>query len=256
MNLAPSKQKHSRENRLGVYWTLGDLGLETTRSILEALIEAGVDLLELGLPFSDPLLDGPLIQGSHHQALRSGASFESILALLRQITSHAHQQGAEVSIMTASQLIYDQTRLKQLPSVNGILVTDFSSRSASPFPLPSPRVWFVSQDVVLSKDFAGLPNEQFSMVYLTRVQGLTGEDQCAAEQTSTAIAKIREHTPLPIWLGFGISKASDVAQCYAAGANGAIIGSAFVRYVYEAARDAAPLGPKIATWVRQMRPAN
>lgn len=254
MSSTPSKLKDSRQNRLGVYWTLGDLGEETTRIILEALVDAGVDLLELGLPFSDPLLDGPLIQGSHHQALRSGATFEGVLPILAQITSRAHQRGAEVSVMTASQLIYDQDRLRRLPPVDGILVTDFSSRFASPFPLPSPRVWFVSQDVVLSKDFGGLPNERFSMIYLTRVQGLTGEGQQAAEQTRTAIEKIREHTALPVWLGFGISNADDVAQCYTAGADGAIIGSAFVRYAYEAARDADSLRHGIASWVKAMRP--
>jgi tryptophan synthase alpha chain len=254
MNSHHHHHPQTKRRLLGVYWTLGDLGMETSQSILASLIDAGVDLLELGLPFSDPLLDGPLIQGSHHQALDRGASFESARALLETTTSLAHSHGAQVSIMTASQLIYNQERRDQLPDVDGILVTDFSSRSVSPFPLPSPRVWFVSQDVVLADDFSGLPNERFSMVYLTRVQGLTGEGQRASEQTEKAIERIRQHTSVPVWLGFGISNREDVAQCYAAGADGAIIGSAFVRQIYEWASNSSDLEPQIQAWVRNIRP--
>jgi tryptophan synthase alpha chain len=230
--------------KLGVYWTIGDYGRQTTIDIARELIAGGVKLLELGLPFSDPLLDGPLIQESHHRVTASGFTYEDAVGCLSEICAIAKQAHAQVSVMTASQLLYDPLRLAKLPAVDGILVTDLNSRHPSPIQLPSPRVFFVSQQVVLSEDFRSLPNESLSMIYLTRLQGITGDGQSASSETAAAVQKLKTLTSqaLPIWLGFGVTSVADVKACGSYGAAGAIIGTAFVRHIANAAKRAQELG--------------
>lgn len=233
--------------KLGVYWTLGDLGGHTTVEIARALIAGGVKLLELGLPFSDPLLDGPLIQESHHRVTASGFRFDDAVGCLQEICAMAEQAKTQVSLMTTSQLLYDPVRLAKLPAVDGILVTDLNSHHKSPLSLPSPRVFFVSQQVVLSEDFGGLPDESFSMIYLTRLQGITGDGQTASTQTAAAVQKLQKSTSnaLPIWLGFGVTSAADVRACGSFGATGAIIGTAFVRHMAAAAARCEQQGARL-----------
>lgn len=243
--------------RLGVYWTLGDLGLEMSHEIFRALIAAQVDLLEIGLPFSDPLLDGPLIQASHHAAVRQKYPISDLFAALQQVTQAAHLSGTQVSLMTPSQLIYTKDRRDGLPALDGILVTDIASLKPSPFSLPSPRVWFISQEVALSEDNLRPPEEPVSMIYLTRVQGLTGEAQKAGRALQEAVQKIRAALSgheIKIWVGFGISTAQDVQECYASGADGAIIGSAFVRQVHKwVAEDPQNVALRVMKWVHEIR---
>jgi tryptophan synthase alpha chain len=249
------------KTKLGVYWTLGDLGMDNTLLVAKSLLDSGVDLLELGLPFSDPLLDGPLIQASHHRITAAGVTFAEAVDALEKITALAKAASAQVSLMTASQLIYEPSRRAQLPPLDAILVTDISSAHPTPFTLPSPRAYFVSQEVVLEADYAGLPKENISMIYLTRVQGITGEGQQASDTSTAAVARLRMHSSLPIWLGFGLSNPKDLAACGTAGADGGIIGSAFVRHVQQetarlsASQISSTLGKLVSAWVGQYRHA-
>jgi tryptophan synthase alpha chain len=237
---APPQASRRSKLPLGIYWTLGDPNVLMSQAIAQSLVDHGVALLELGLPFSDPLLDGTEIQQSHHRALASGLSFADACACLEHVTAHAHRNGTQVSLMTASQLLFDEARRSQLPKLDGLLVTDLSSSRSSPFSLPSPRVYFVSQEVVLDPDFRGLPSDDFSMIYLTRLQGITGSGQQAGQTTAQAVQRLVQWTPLPIWLGFGISSPQDLESCLDAGAHGGIIGSAFVSFVRQQILDKPP----------------
>ena len=129
--------------------------------------------------------------------------------------------------MTASQLLYDPVRAGRLPQVDGILVTDIAWDRPSPVRLTSPRVWFLSQAVVMQDSFA-MPPEPVSLVYLTRVQGITGADQRASGTTAEAVRRVRERTGAGLWLGFGASTREDIQAAAGDGADGVVIGSAFV----------------------------
>lgn len=222
--------------KIGLYWTLGDFVHDASQELAARLMQNGVGLLELGMPFSDPLLDGPIIAASHHRVVASGYTFKNACDDLSAIAKLAKAMHPPVfiSVMTASQLVYEESRRAVLAQADGILVTDISSHMECPFPLPAPRVFFVSQEVVLDPHFKSLPLEPISQVYLTRLQGITGEGQRASGKTQAAIAKLRDLTEAPIWVGFGISTLSDLEECHEAGADGGIIGSAFVRAMDEA----------------------
>ena len=243
-----TKTQNTTQNtlRLGIYFTLGDFGLAESVAVLKGAARGGAALLEVGLPFSDPLLDGPVIQASHNRALQHGAlEWADVVAAVQDLkNTNTHLvKGAEqfatvpvqISLMTSAQLLYCEERTHKLPLVDGFLVTDIAHNRASPVPLPSPRVWFLSQDVALHKSFAS-PPENISMVYLTRVQGITGANQEAADTTAAAIASIQQKTKAPVWLGFGISNSADLIQCHEQGAQGAIVGSAFVKAIELAAQ--------------------
>ncbi len=212
--------------KVGIYFTLGDFGLQTSAKILIEAAKAGASLLEIGLPFSDPLLDGPVIQQSHSRAMReSGVTFENVAKVIAEIKE---QTGTPISIMTSFQLLYSQQRADLLPAVEGTLVTDISWKERVPLSLSGKRVWFLSQDVALSDEFCA-PPEDISMVYLTRVQGVTGIHQRSESTTAQAIARIRQVTQKPLWLGFGITTPADALEAQSQGADGVVVGSAFVK---------------------------
>lgn len=224
---------------VGIYFTLGDLGLQESIAILIGAAEGGAEMLEIGLPFTDPLLDGPVIQQSHLRALKNGEIpwselCESIIHIQKIYPK------VKISLMSSFQLFYEYDRLVQLPQVDGLLFTDLAydfslaqlyAQKNAPEKWNGKRVWFVSQNLVLSEEFSA-PPEDISMVYMTRIQGITGVNQSTQDSTAAAIARIKTKTHAPIWLGFGVSNGSDVKQCLDFGANGAIIGSAFVQHMW------------------------
>ena len=213
---------------LGIYFTLGDAGgLPESVAALQGAAEGGARLLEVGLPFSDPLLDGPVIQSSHVRAVAlQNWSWKDLCQALEELK----KTKALVSVMSSIQLLYHEERRRLLPSVDGILVTDLSHDRPCPFSLPSPRVWFLAPDLVLSQDFQH-PPENISMCYLTRVQGITGAGQDAQGTLQKAVTLLRAKVSVPVWLGFGITQKSDLIE-QAAYADGGIIGSKFVADVH------------------------
>jgi tryptophan synthase alpha subunit len=269
--------------KLGLYWTLGDHGLERSLCILTAAARAGADLLEVGLPFSDPLLDGPVIQASHTRALAAGEfawgdvcqALTTLKKSLEHVADVQNTKRTQISLMASCQLFYEPQRAQTLPSVDGILLTDIAWNQPSPFALGSPRVWFLSQNVVLtasaknSNSVNSAPNndvfierapEDISMIYLTRLQGLTGAGQNAAQTTAQAIAAVRRISQAPLWLGFGVSNRAEVEECARWGADGAVVGSAFVSAVHQFLEQNtncthAALERFVENWVTDLHPS-
>ncbi len=217
--------------KLGIYFTIGDLGLKNSLAIFKGLLHSNVDLLEIGLPFSDPLLDGAIIQQSHSRAVAQNIKWQEICDSLQEIKNicKPHQQ---ISIMTTAQHLYDESRIKLLPKLDGILISDIKHNIPSPFAMPIKRVWFLNQEIVLKNKILH-PPEEISMIYLTRTQGTTGENQAKEVSTKEAIQILKEKSDKDIWLGFGISNQEDISDAKKQGANGAIIGSSFVKKVTE-----------------------
>jgi tryptophan synthase alpha chain len=216
---------------IGIYFTIGDLELKNSLAIFKGLLDANVDLLEIGLPFSDPLLDGIIIQKSHSRAVAQNLKWEEICSCLQEIKNlcKPHQK---ISLMTTAQHLYDESRVKLLPKLDGILISDLKHNIPSPFAVPFKRVWFLNQEIILKSKIL-LPPEEISMIYLTRIQGTTGDFQTKMTSTSEAIQKLKKISNKDIWLGFGISNQEDILDAKHKGADGIIIGSAFVKKINE-----------------------
>lgn len=215
--------------KLGIYYTLGDLGLLNSINIFQSLLDAKIDLLEIGLPFSDPLLDGDVVQQSHMRAMQHNISWQELCAAIDKLKLSCNAT-QKISVMTTTQLLYTEKNRNEFPTVDGLLFSDLNYNIKYPHPMPTPRVWFLSPDLVLNTKNL-IPPENISMIYLTRIQGITGDNQKIQKVTEQAIKILKNNFNHNIWLGFGISNKQDIQEAKEIGADGVVIGSAFIKYI-------------------------
>lgn len=194
---------------------------ENWTDYLKAAEQAGADQIELGLPFSDPTLDGPVVQRASEQALRRGASASMILAELDNL-----DLSIPVYVMTYANLAFRY----RFDNVAGLIVPD----------LPVDEADQLDQDVVLLASPA-TPNHRLKQiakrskgfVYAVSLMGTTGE-QKHLNDTETLVTELKRHTDLPVLVGFGISTKQHVTQACRY-ADGVLVGSAVMRRVLDGA---------------------
>ncbi len=234
---------------LVVYVTCGDPDLATTREIVLAAIEAGADVIELGVPFSDPVADGPVIQRASERALRHGTSLPHVLTLAAEIRQQAQSTGLIVFSYLNPILqmgVGKFCKVARHAGVDGALVTDLPVEEAgeylremrthdlSPIFLAAPT----SPDERL-KRIAGASR---GFVYAISRTGITGARQQLAEDTQKLVRRLRRVTKLPIAVGFGISSAQQFAEV-GSFADAVVVGSAIVETIERnRGREAAAVG--------------
>ena len=238
------------------YLTAGDPSPDHTVALVRALERGGTDLIELGVPFSDPIADGPVIQRASERSLRAGTTLRQILAMVREI-----RRDSQIPILLFSYmnplLRYGFDALGRdaaAAGVDGILMTDLSVEEAEE---PVQRLRSHGLDTVFlvaltSSDrrlqLAGEHSSGF--VYLVSRTGVTGEQASLSEQALPLIERTRRHTQLPLALGFGISRPEHVAEV-AQMADGVVVGSAIVRTIEKHA-DSPALTSEIEEFTRHL----
>jgi tryptophan synthase alpha chain len=227
------------------YLTAGDPTVEATVPLVLALERGGTDLIELGVPFSDPIADGPVIQRASERALRNGVTLPRILTMVRQIRQHS-----DIPILLFSYLNplmrygFDALAKDAAEAgVDGVLLTDLSVEEAEE---PVRRLREHSLDTVFLAAPTSSPRRlelvgrhSSGFVYLVSRTGVTGEQAALSHQAIPLIQAMREHTSLPLALGFGISQPEHVAAA-AQFADGVVVGSALVKLI-ETNKDALNL---------------
>jgi tryptophan synthase alpha chain len=227
-----------REGAFMPFTVLGDPDPETSLAILESFARGGADMLELGIPFSDPIADGPAIQVADNRALAAGVSPADALAVLAEF--RRRHADIPVGLLVYANLVhrpgltafYDQGAAAGADSV---LVADLPWEEAAPFRAAARAagVGAVSMITPTTSDWRmdRLLAQNGPFLYVVSRLGVTGKDTALAEGAEHLLSRIRRRTQTPAMLGFGISRPKQVRQAIAAGAAGAISGSAVVEIV-------------------------
>jgi tryptophan synthase alpha chain len=236
---------------LVIYLTAGDPTLDSTREIVLAAIDAGADVIELGVPFSDPLADGPVIQRAMERALARGAGLKAIrlkdvLALAGEIRAARPAAGLVIFSYLNPILRYGLPKFADdaaKSGVDGVLVTDLIVEEAGEYLSEMARVGlapiFLAAPTSPDERLEAIATHSKGFVYAISRVGITGKQQSLTSDAVSLVARIRRWTTLPVAVGFGISNSEHVAQV-AEFADAAVIGSAIVELIERATPETAP----------------
>ena len=236
--------------------TCGDPDLETTKKIVLAMAAAGADLIELGIPFSDPTAEGPVIQAANERALSGGVTTDKIFALAGELRGEIE---TPMVFMTYANVVFSYgidrfaENCRQV-GIDGVILPDVPFEEKEEF-APAFRAReldFISLIAPTSADrIAMIAKEAEGFVYVVSSLGVTGERSAITTDIGGMVRLVREASRVPCAVGFGIST-PEQAQKMAALSDGAIVGSAIVRLIAEHGREAA--GP-VAAFVKRMKDA-
>ena len=233
------------EGAFGAFLMLGDPDLETCAGLLDAVVEGGADMVEVGVPFSDPVADGPVIQAAAVRALKAGTRVDDCLRLLSEFRSrHAH---VPVGILTYANLLAARGRERFFADaasagVDSLLVADVPSLEAEPY-ANAARQTGVDLVMIAAPNTPGQTLTRVARLgsgytYCVARAGVTGERQELVLEHGQLFSTLRTVQAPPPVLGFGISTPEHVRQGLAGGAAGVISGSAIVRIATEGGADA------------------
>ena len=242
---------------LVVYLTAGDPSLEATREIALAAIDAGADVIELGVPFSDPLADGPIIQRAMERALAHGTRLKDVLALAGEIRAARPAAGLVIFSYLNPILRYGLAKFAddaKAAGVDGVLATDMIVEEAGEYLKEMSRVdlapIFLAAPTSPDARLEAIATHSKGFVYAISRTGITGTQQSVAGDAAALVARVRRWTRLPVALGFGISNAEHVAQV-AEFADAAVVGSAIVELIERATPETAP--DTVARFIKGLR---
>src|SRR5580692_2657974 len=234
---------------LVVYVTCGDPDLATTRAVVLAAIEAGADVIELGVPFSDPVADGPVIQRASERALKHGTCLAQVLTSAADIRQHAQSTGLVVFSYLNPILRMGMEKFCMVArhaGVDGVLVTDLPVEEADEY-LRAMREndlapVFLAAPTSPDERLKRIADASRGFVYAVSRTGVTGQRQQLADDARKLVKRLRCVTKLPIALGFGISTASQFEEV-GEFADAVVVGSAIVETIERnPGREAAAVG--------------
>lgn len=242
---------------LVIYLTVGDPDIKTTHEIALATIDAGADVLELGVPFSDPLADGPVIQRASERALASGTRLSDVLGLARQLRAERPQVGLVIFSYFNPILRYGLERFTQdaaAAGADGVLVTDLIVEEADEYLQCMKRAGlapiFLAAPTSPDERLKKIAEHSDGFVYAISRTGITGTQSSLATDAQEVVTRVKRWTKLPVAVGFGISNADHVATV-AQFADAAVIGSAVVQIIEKSTPAAAPA--EVARFTKGLR---
>lgn len=229
-----ARAKSANRGVLGVFITAGDPDLETSEKLMGSLADAGVDFIELGMPFSDPMADGPAIQAASLRALKTGMSLKKTLAMAKRFREK--NTDIPVILMGYYNPIYiygNDSFLKDAvdAGIDGLILVDLPPEEDDELCIPAKQAGLSFIRLVTpTTDDKRLPTvlaEASGFVYYVSVTGITGTKSAGANSIETAYKWISSNTDLPIVTGFGIKTPEQAAEA-ANLSDGAVVGSAVV----------------------------
>ncbi len=242
--------KAQRRTALIPYVTCGDPFADSTPQIMQALAEGGADIIELGVPFSDPMADGPVIQKASERALARGIGAAQVLGAVREFRTH--NQHTPVVLMGYANPVerYDQRhgqnsfiRDAAAAGVDGVLIVDYPPEECEAF---AAQLKAAGLDLIFllaptsteqrMKDVGRIAS---GYVYYVSLKGVTGAGHLDTDAVAEMLPRIRQHVRVPVGVGFGIRDAA-TARAVAASADAVVIGSRLIQILESETRENAP----------------
>jgi tryptophan synthase alpha chain len=245
------------------YVTAGDPKPELTPQIADALIKGGADILELGLPFSDPIADGPTIQAASIRALATGTTPVKVLEIARQVRE---SHNVPVVIMTYYNPVF-KMGLKKFCTmakeslVDGIIVPDLPVEEADDYRKAAAQAGldtiFLAAPSTTDARLEKIVAASSGFLYLVSHFGVTGAQTAIADSTIMLLKRVLPFTKgkIPLAVGFGVSKPEHVARLIRAGADGVIVGSAFINIVQKHKDNNAAMIEELKTMASKLKTA-
>ncbi len=247
---------------LVVYLTAGDAGLSpathsasgshvpahlsVTREIALAAIDAGADVIELGVPFSDPLADGPVIQRASERSLARGTRLKDVLALAKELRQARPKAGLVIFTYVNPVLRFGLKAFADAAAesgADGVLLTDMIVEESSEYIAEMSRVdlapIFLAAPTSTEERIKAIATHSKGFIYAISRTGVTGKRQSLAADAAALVERIRRWSKLPVAVGFGISNADHVAEV-GRFADAAVIGSAIVELIERSTEEQAP----------------
>jgi len=212
----------------------GDPDQKTSLEMVCALPDAGADVIEIGMPFTDPMADGPAIQAAGLRALRAGQTMKKTLAIVQAF--RRRDSGTPIVLMGYYNPIYIYGVDRFLADagsagVDGLIVVDLPPEEDNELCLPALRAGLnfirLATPTTDDKRLPAVLNNTSGFVYYVSITGITGMAAPDTGKVTAAVARIRRHTKLPVAVGFGV-KTAEQARAIATGADGVVVGSALV----------------------------
>ena len=222
----------------------GDPDYATAVAILKALPKAGADIIELGMPFTDPMADGPAIQAAGLRALKAGQTTQKTLAAVREFRERDDSTPLVLMGYYNPLYIYGVDRFltdAKAAGVDGLIVVDLPPEEDSELCLPAMKTGLnfirLATPTTDEKRLPAVLTNTWGFVYYVSITGITGAAAPDTSKVTAAVARIKRHTSLPVCVGFGV-RTADHARAIAVGADGVVVGSALVEAVRQS------LGPE------------
>ncbi len=257
------KEVFSQLNRAAVipFFVIGDPDFQTSLSIVKAAIDAGADILELGIPFSDPIADGPTIQKADIRALRNGMTVKKALEFIREVKQH---KDTPIGLLMYYNLIYQYGTEKffrdfHQAGVNSILVADLSIDDADEVAEPATKagldtVFMVTPNTEQQR-LKLIASKTTGFIYAVSLLGVTGSREKLSTSVEGLVGRLKKETNVPVCVGFGISTPEHAVEVAKAGADGVIIGSKIVGLIEKNLNDKKKIAKEITSFIEKVKSA-
>lgn len=217
----------------------GDPDMATSLAIIKALPKAGADIIEIGMPFTDPMADGPAIQAAGLRALKAGMTLTKTLQVVRDFRKD--EAATPIVLMGYYNPIYIYGVDKFLADaksagVDGLIIVDLPPEEDTELCIPAMKAGLnfirLATPTTDDKRLPAVLENTSGFVYYVSITGITGSASAATSDVASAVARIKRHTKLPVCVGFGI-RTPEAARDIAQAANGAVVGSALIDVLRE-----------------------
>ncbi len=243
------------------FFVIGDPDFDSSLAIVKAAIDAGADVLELGIPFSDPIADGPTIQKADIRARKAGINIQRALEFLRKVKQY---RDIPIGLLMYYNLIYQYGteeffRDFHNAGVNSVLVADLSIDDADEIVPPAvaaglDTVFMVTPNTIPER-MKIIASRTTGFIYTVSLLGVTGSRKKLSDDVDSLVKRLKKLTTVPVCVGFGISSAEHAAAVARAGADGVIIGSKLVDLIEKNLADKRKCLAKITAFLTDVKKA-